>query len=318
MNQHTFKNIAVAAQVDSPKSSRFVRVRKRTLQEFTAPTKQPSTSPAPNPPPIGVDRVACGAIVLPVSAGARRLGNVSSNAQQPQVLKQFVTVIALIRDQFLNGIALGFHLFDVLGCCYKRLFNRFGVASVCWLDRHSHYGARLQIHRMFRLMSQVRAAIFHLGNACIGIVRMSPVLIRSFLGPLAVQAGQLFSRWRGDPRCLRQSHQKCLITLTRIAPHNATQRRIRFQSRSINSYRLAVDQTRFGKPLQNPGEYRLMRFKVDQPPRSRNRRMIRGASSSSNPKNASTLSESAARQAIPRSYSISSKNPSIKSRKYRP
>ena len=106
MNQHTFKNIAVAAQIDPAKSSRFVRVRKRTLQKFTALTKQPSTSPAPNPPPIGVDRVACGVIVLPVSAAARRLGNVSSNAQKPQILKQLVAVIALIRDQFLNGISL--------------------------------------------------------------------------------------------------------------------------------------------------------------------------------------------------------------------
>ena len=106
MNQHTFKNIAVAAQIDPTKSSRFVRMRERTLQIFTTLTKQPSASPAPNPSPIGVDSVACGVIVLPVSVATRRLGNVSSNAEQPQILKQLVTVIALIRDQLLNRRAV--------------------------------------------------------------------------------------------------------------------------------------------------------------------------------------------------------------------
>ena len=49
-----------------------------------------------------------------------------------------------------------------------------------------------------------------------------------------------------------------------------------FQSRSVYSHRLAIDQPRFGKPLRNPGEHRSMRFNIDQPACSRNRRMIRG------------------------------------------
>src|ERR1043165_9456458 len=67
---------------------------------------------------------------------------------------------------------------------------------------------------MLGLMGQMGAAIFHLVNAYIRIVRMGPVLIRSFLGPLSVQACQVFSGWRCDPGSLRQPHQKYLVTLT--------------------------------------------------------------------------------------------------------
>jgi hypothetical protein len=67
-----------------------------------------------------------------------------------------------------------------------------------WLNRHSDHGARLKIYRMLGFMSQMRAAIFHLGNARIGIVGMGPVVIRSFLWPFAIQARQIFSPRRFD------------------------------------------------------------------------------------------------------------------------
>jgi hypothetical protein len=92
MNQYTLKNIQPTAQIHPAESSRFVRMRKRTLQTFTALTEQPSPSFSPNPPSIGIDSVARFVIVLPVSAAPRALANVSANSQKPQILKQIVAV----------------------------------------------------------------------------------------------------------------------------------------------------------------------------------------------------------------------------------
>ena len=44
MNQHTFEDIGVAAQIDPAKSSSFVGMRERALQALTALTQQPSAS----------------------------------------------------------------------------------------------------------------------------------------------------------------------------------------------------------------------------------------------------------------------------------
>src|SRR6516165_9096214 len=276
MNQHAFKDIKTPAQIESPKSSRFIRMRKRTLQVLTPSTQQPSASRSPNPPSICVDSFTGGGIILPVSAAAGGLGNISANSEHPQILKQLVTVIALVRNHLPNPIGLGFYLLDVVGRLIHRFFNRFGVALISWLNRQSHHSARLEIDRMLGFMSQMRAAIFHLGNACIGIVWMGPVVIRSFLWPFAIQARQIFSRRRLDARGLRQSYEKRLVTLTRVAPHNATQGSIRFQRRGVHSHRLAVNQSRLRKSLQNPAEHSSMRLDVDQPPGSRNRRMVVG------------------------------------------
>lgn len=65
----------------------------------------------------------------------------------------------------------------------------------------------------------------------------------------------------------RKSH-RCRAARYYAAP-------IRFKRRSVHSHGLAVDQPSLRKSLQNPGEHSSMRFKVDQPTGSRNRRMIR-------------------------------------------
>ncbi len=136
----------------------------------------------PNPPSIGVDSFTGGGVILPVSAAAGGLGNIRANAKHPQILKQLVAMIALVRHHLPNPIGLGFYLLDVFGRRDHRFFNRFSVAFIGWLNCDSDHSARLKIYRMLGFMSQMRAAIFHFGNACIGIVGMGPVVIGSFLG----------------------------------------------------------------------------------------------------------------------------------------
>src|SRR5690242_1646043 len=208
MNQHSFKDIKAAAQIESPKSSRLIRMGKRTLQVLSPSTEQPSASRSPNPPSVCVHSFTGGGVFLPVSWAAGGLGNIRANPEHPQILKQLVTMIALVRNHLPNPIGLGFYLLEVFSRRYQRFFNRFGVAFIGWLNCDSDHSARLKIDRMLGFMSQMRAAIFHLGNACIGIVGMSPVVIGAFLGAFAVQARQVFSGRRLDSRGLRQSRRK--------------------------------------------------------------------------------------------------------------
>ena len=68
--------------------------------------------------------------------------------------------------------------------------------------------------------------------------------------------------------------RKLLIALAGIAPHDAAQRRIRFQRRRIDADRLALHQLASARRSQHPREHGLMRLDIDQPPRARHRRMI--------------------------------------------
>jgi len=58
-------------------------------------------------------------------------------------------------------------------------------------------------------------------------------------------------------------------------PHDAPQRRIRFQRRRVNADSLALDQARIRQSLQHPREDGLVSLEIDQATRAGNRRMIR-------------------------------------------
>ena len=113
---------------------------------------------------------------------------------------------------------------------------------------------------MFRLVRHVRAAILHLGDPRIGIMRVLPFLVRTFLLALAVQAGQLFARRVLDPGRLRQVFEIVVIFLAVIPPHQGAQCRIGFQHGGIDGNRLAFHQPFFGQDLQHPPKNGLVGF----------------------------------------------------------
>src|SRR5689334_2928718 len=133
MNRHSFKDIEAPAQIESPKSSRLIRMGERTLQIFTALTEQPSASRSPNPPSVCVHSFTGGGVLLPMSWAAGGLGNISANPEHLQILKQLVTMMALVRNHLPNPIGLGFYLLEVFSRRDQRFFNRFGVAFIGWL-----------------------------------------------------------------------------------------------------------------------------------------------------------------------------------------
>jgi hypothetical protein len=72
-----------------------------------------------------------------------------------------------------------------------------------------------------------------------------------------------------------EPRQKFLVRLARVAPDDAPQRRIRLQGGRIDADRLARDQVRRREHLQDPREHGPVRLQIDQPPRPRDRRVLR-------------------------------------------
>src|SRR5438309_808585 len=67
------------------------------------------------------------------------------------------------------------------------------------LQRDRHHRSAAEVHRLLHLVRQVRAPIFHLGDARVGIVRVLPLLIRPLARTLPVQPRQLLPRRRRNP-----------------------------------------------------------------------------------------------------------------------
>ena len=103
---------------------------------------------------------------------------------------------------------------------------------------------------------------------------MPPVCVAAFLRAFAIEPRQVGPRRRLDARGLREPRQKLLIRFARVAPHDAPQRRIRFERRRIDADRLSLDEVRRGQHLQDPRKHGTVGLQIDQAPRPRDRRVL--------------------------------------------
>ena len=91
---------------------------------------------------------------------------------------------------------------------HRRRVARSGV-----LDGDADHGARLQIHGVPGLVGQTGAAVLHLRDLRVRVLRMPPIVVGPFLRTLAVEAGQLGAGRRRNaggaggplPDCRRQT-----------------------------------------------------------------------------------------------------------------
>ena len=128
---------------------------------------------------------------------------------------------------------------------------------------------------MLRFVCQMRPTIFHLRNPCIRIMRIDPILVAGLVLPRAIQPRQIFTRRRFDSGFLCQPFQEFLVTLSVVASHDRTHRRIGLQRGCVDPHGLALHQPLISQQFQNPEENLAMRLHIDQPPRPRDRGMIR-------------------------------------------
>ena len=137
-------------------------------------------------------------------------------------------------------------------------------ARVGPVDGHAHDGAGLHVDRVLGFVREGRAAVLHLRDARVRVVRMLPVRVAALLRARPIQPRQIRPRRRLDTRGLRQPHQKLLIRVARIPPHDAPQGRIGLERRGVNPHGGALDQIRGRQHRQDPREDGPMRLHVDQ------------------------------------------------------
>src|SRR6266513_2722557 len=305
----------MTAQVDASHPSGFVHMRKWAFEKFPALAHQAPAARAANPAAVSIYRVACLRIVLPVAWPAIGLRDVAAHPYRFERHQRLIAVVSFVRHQLFGPLAVSYDRFDLLGSLNQCFDTGGSVPLICVLHGHAHHGAGLQVDRVLRLVCQVRASIFHLGDLGVRVMRMGPIVIGAFVLSLAIDARQVLASGRLYARGLRQLGEKLLIALAAVASHDTAQCRIGFKRGCVNTNRLPVYQPRFGELLK-------IQVKTSRcVSRSINRRVREivewsGAiSTNSISRNRRSAKESAARQAIARSESSPSKYPINNSRK---
>ena len=198
-----------------------------------------------------------------------------------ELLKNRRAVVALIRDDFLQtsrmaSTGLLLNTRDLGLGLGEGLPQRGGVTLIRTLDGDGHDRTRGHIHRLLRLVGQMRAAILHLRDSGVWIRRTLPLLVRALLLPQPIQSCQGLPRWCPNPRRLRQAFQKLLIRLPGVPAHDAAHRGIRFQGRRVDRNRLPLEKSRLPQSFLDPvlNISRCVSTSI-RSPRPRDRRMIR-------------------------------------------
>src|ERR1019366_3322461 len=73
------------------------------------------------------------------------------------------------------------------------------------LQGNSNHRARVHIHCVFRLVSKVGTAVFHLRNPCVFVDGTLPLFVRGALLALAIKPRKVFARGCFNARRLGQS-----------------------------------------------------------------------------------------------------------------
>ena len=258
LDEEAFEDVRMPAHMRPPQAAGFVEMCVRPFEMFAPPPLPSQPTRAADAPAMGIHRIPGHRLLLPVAPPAIRLGDVRPQIERPQIHQHLIAVIPLV------GHRLGDH----------RLGDRRRVALIGTLDRHADDRAGLQVDRVLGLVREMRAPVFHLRDACIGVVRVAPVGVTALLRALPIHAREIGPRGRLDARRLGQPRQKLLRCLTRVAAHAAPQRRVGFKRCGIDPDRLSRDEIGRREHLQDPGKDRPVRLQIDQAPRPRNRRVL--------------------------------------------
>ena len=264
----------MAAQMYPAHAPGLVEMRVGPFHPLAALPQQALSTMPSNPPPVGIHRFLGCRLALPLAPTAIRLRHIAPDAEIRKPNHRLVAVIPLVAHD-LGDSRSAVHRGDVIRRFDQRLDHRRGVAGVGVLHGHPHDGARLQIHRVLGGVRQMRAAVLHLRDLRIGIVRRRPVLVRPLLLPFPIEPRQLGPRGRSDARRFGEPSQPRLVRLARVPTHDAPHRGVGFERRRVDPNRVPLHQVGVRQPLQHPREHRLVRLDVDQPARARQGRMVR-------------------------------------------
>ncbi len=275
MNVKALERVVAAAQMQAPHAAGLELVSEGTFDALAAPALQPLAPIAADPPTVRVHDGLQVLLACPTTTTTVRLRDVAAKLQLVDGGENVVAVVALVRNHFLDHRRIADCRLHLLERLLQRLVDRLRVSLGAAMQRHTQNGPALQVHRLLRLVREVRAAILHLRDLGIRIVRILPLLVRQLLLPLAVETSQLRTSQRRQARSLCQATHELLVARTRIPTNDAAQRSVRLQRRRVHAHCLPRYQTRLRQALKNPAEHLAVSLQIDQTTSARNRRMIR-------------------------------------------
>ena len=124
-------------------------------------------------------------------------------------------------------------------------------------SRHDHPG--VEIDGMLGLVGKVRGAVFHPGDARLGIGRGCSISVRQGLALAgAVESDQILGTRRLDAALPSQTPQHLLVILAAVPAHQAAQCGIGLLGRGIDADPLAADQIVPVSNLQDEAENGMM------------------------------------------------------------
>ena len=128
-----------------------------------------------------------------------------------------------------------------------------GVRDHCRHDRFTH-----QIHRVLRLIRQMRAPVLHLSDPTVRIGAALPLFIRDLLAFAAtIQPTQILLRRIHDPFSLCQRSKVFIPIGSAIFAHDALHGSVGFQSSRVDAHRFASQQTLLFQQSQHEGKHAI-------------------------------------------------------------
>ncbi len=230
----------MTTEICPPHCTCFIEVCTRSFQSFSPLAKQALSPFSSDTSTISVHGIPRTGVPVPPPFTPLWFGNVASDLQLLEIFYQLRAVISLVGHKLLQSIAFRQHTLELFGRFNERLLDRRRIALVGSLNRDANHRSGFQIHGVFGLVSQMRAAVLHLGDAGVRILRVLPVIVGTLLRPLAIYARQILPGRCLNTRFLCQFRQVGLVTVSGIPPYNAAQSRVGFQSGRIHPEGLAL------------------------------------------------------------------------------
>src|SRR3989454_265587 len=279
MNEQPLQDVVMAPQVRAAEAAGVVHVGEGPLDVFAAASHDPLASRPAHAPAISVDRGLRLRRLRPVPSAALGLGDVRAHGDRLEIDHRLVTVIPLVgddRSEHRWRRPRGMRGLDLCRGGDGGLDETRRVTDVGPVQRHRHERAGVQIDGMLGFVREVRAPVLHLRDLRVRIRRVLPVLVRRPLLPAPIKARERLAGRGLNARLGREPRQEFLVALAGVAPHDAAHRGVGLQRRRVDRHGAPLEQASRGETLLHPGEDGAMRFHVDQPPRARERRVIRG------------------------------------------
>lgn len=247
--QISLANVLDAREPRASGSSCFAHIREAAFQPLDPQPLQFPAAAAARPSAVGIDgRFLLGRLISPDARVFQlRLGDVAAIRR---VLVQFgeraVGMVPLVGHQ-IDDLRLAAGLLKVDLRLMQAVFERVRIGIVRVVDLRRENRVQLQIDNVLGLVGQVRRAVFHPGDAGVGIGGTGPLLVRDFLVRAGfVELSQVFVAGRiivfVDATLLfHQPREVFLPVLARILADDALHRGVGLQGGGIDAHRLALE-----------------------------------------------------------------------------